>query len=132
MYGEANRAAARRVAASGPPAWRAIPARVLLLLALAATAAHGQAAADSLAIQAAALDYIEGWYAGDAERMERSLHPELVKRIVATRSGTSTLGEMTAAELVAATSRNTCIWRSGTGSGRSSTCSGSSGGASDR
>ncbi len=27
-----------------------------------------------------ALDYIEGWYAGDAERMERSLHDDLVKR----------------------------------------------------
>jgi hypothetical protein len=105
MDSEANRVAAHRVEASGSPAWRAIPASVLLLLALAAAAAHGQAAADSLAIRATALDYIEGWYAGDAERMERSLHPELVKRIVDTRGGTSTLGEMTAAELVAATSR---------------------------
>jgi hypothetical protein len=26
------------------------------------------------------LDYIEGWYTGDAERMERSLHPDLAKR----------------------------------------------------
>jgi hypothetical protein len=43
---------------------------------------YAQAPADSAAIRATALDYIEGWYAGDAERMERSLHPELVKRIV--------------------------------------------------
>lgn len=43
-----------------------------------------QTAADSTAIRATALDYIEGWFAGDAERMERALHPELVKRIVVT------------------------------------------------
>ncbi len=33
------------------------------------------------AIQAAALNYIEGAYAGNAERMERTLHPELHKVI---------------------------------------------------
>ena len=32
------------------------------------------------AVRAVALDYIEGWYLGDAERMERSLHDDLVKR----------------------------------------------------
>jgi len=25
------------------------------------------------------MDYIEGWYAGDAARMEKALHPELAK-----------------------------------------------------
>lgn len=35
---------------------------------------------DTDRVRAVALDYIEGWYAGDAERMERSLHDELVKR----------------------------------------------------
>ena len=33
------------------------------------------------AIVTTALDYIEGFYDGDAVRMERSLHPELAKRI---------------------------------------------------
>ena len=33
-----------------------------------------------VAIRAAALDYAEGWYERDAERMERCLHPKLVKR----------------------------------------------------
>lgn len=32
------------------------------------------------AVRAVALDYIEGWYAGDGERMGRSLHDDLVKR----------------------------------------------------
>ena len=41
-----------------------------------------QSQADSLAIRQTALDYIQGWYTGDAVRMERALHPELAKRIV--------------------------------------------------
>jgi hypothetical protein len=41
-----------------------------------------QSQADSVAIRQTALDYIQGWYTGDAVRMERALHPELAKRIV--------------------------------------------------
>lgn len=44
--------------------------------------APAQTAADSSAIRAAALDYIEGWYEGDAERMERAVHPALAQRSV--------------------------------------------------
>ncbi len=36
--------------------------------------------AEETAIRSAALDYVEGWYQGDAERMERALHPDFVKR----------------------------------------------------
>jgi putative lumazine-binding protein len=32
------------------------------------------------AIVATVLDYFEGWFDGDAGRMERALHPELAKR----------------------------------------------------
>jgi hypothetical protein len=35
---------------------------------------------DEAAVRAAALDYVEGWFDGDAARMERALHPELAKR----------------------------------------------------
>ena len=31
-------------------------------------------------IRRAALDYFEGWFDGDVERMDRALHPDLVKR----------------------------------------------------
>lgn len=41
-----------------------------------------QAPSDTSAIRTAALDYAQGWYTGDADRMSRALHPELVKRIV--------------------------------------------------
>jgi len=57
--------------------------------------------ADREAIKQAALDYVEGWYEGNAERMERALHPELAKRIVRTNEkGQSSLGQMSAMTLV--------------------------------
>ncbi len=72
-------------------------------LAAASTAAVA-AEPEAAAIEACARDYIEGWYAGDAARMERSLHPELAKRIVARRpDGRSTLQNMGAMALVQAT-----------------------------
>ena len=45
---------------------------------------HGrtQTTADSLSIAKTALNYIEGWYEGNAERMKQSLHPKLAKRRV--------------------------------------------------
>ena len=57
---------------------------------------------DKVAIRQAALDYIEGWYQGDATRMERALHPELAKRMVSTdpKTGRSTLSQMGAMTLV--------------------------------
>jgi hypothetical protein len=36
--------------------------------------------AERAAIVATALDYLEGWFDGDAERMDRALHPALAKR----------------------------------------------------
>jgi N-acyl-D-amino-acid deacylase len=60
-----------------------------------------QPVGDSAAIRATALDYIEGWYAGDAVRMERALHPHLAKRFVEPRAnGGVQLTETTALELV--------------------------------
>ncbi len=38
------------------------------------------AGSDEGAVRAAVNDYVEGWFDGDAGRMERALHPELVKR----------------------------------------------------
>jgi hypothetical protein len=32
------------------------------------------------AVRSAAMDYIEGWFEGDAGRMAQALHPELMKR----------------------------------------------------
>jgi hypothetical protein len=35
---------------------------------------------DEAAVEATVLDYFEGWFEGDAERMERALHPQFAKR----------------------------------------------------
>lgn len=76
----------------------------ILFALLSVTQVRAQNAADSLAIRTAALDYIEGWYEGNAERMERALHPELAKRIVRTNAeGKSRLDQMSAMTLVQGT-----------------------------
>ena len=82
--------------------------RIPIVLAAAALLIPGslsaQTAADSAAIKATALDYIEGYYEGNGERMERALHPELAKRIVRTNpQGRSQLGQMSAMSLVQGT-----------------------------
>lgn len=69
---------------------RLLPAACLLFTAVAAvlpSSLSAQTAADSAGIRNAALDYLEGYYSGDAARMERALHPDLAKRIV--RAGPS-------------------------------------------
>ena len=83
-------------------------ATMMLLL---TSASYGQAtsaaaaADESAAIKATALDYAQGWYEGNGERMERALHPELAKRMVYTdkESGKSRLSQMSAMTLTQAT-----------------------------
>ena len=54
---------------------------IALAFFLAAAPAAAQTAADSAGVRATALDYIDGWWTGDGQRMSSALHPELVKRI---------------------------------------------------
>jgi len=77
----------------------------LILSAAVTAAAQAQTAADSAAIKATALDYAEGWYEGNGDRMARALHPELVKRIVVrdTTTGKSMVQGMGASVLVNST-----------------------------
>jgi hypothetical protein len=64
--------------------------------------ARAQSDADAAAIRQTALDYVEGWYEGNAERMERALHPDLAKRIVSkdSKTGKDRLDSMSAETLV--------------------------------
>ena len=84
---------------------------ISLIIACVATialpsASQAQTAADTAAIRAAALDYIEGWYTGNAERMERAVHPDLAKRIMNTdQRGRRVLGHQSAMTLVLNTRR---------------------------
>lgn len=82
--------------------------RTMLLAALLSVPSTmpAQSAADSAAIRATALDYIEGWYTGNGERMERAVHPDLAKRIINTDPrGRSVLGHQSAMTLVQGTRR---------------------------
>lgn len=57
--------------------------------------------ADTAAILAAATDYVEGGYDGDAARIGRSLHPDLAKRIMrANPDGRPRLDQMSALGLI--------------------------------
>ncbi len=79
-----------------------------LLLALALSTAA--AADENDAIALSVFDYINGWYEGDAARMESSLHPDLAKRIVHKMGGRDELEHMSAMRLVQLT-------RAGAGTG---------------
>lgn len=61
-------------------------------------------------ITAAVRDYYEGWFDGDAARMRRALHPDLVKR--RTQDGTGSVLTATAADMIEATEQG-----AGTGHG---------------
>jgi hypothetical protein len=78
--------------------------RSSLMAILFALPAVAQSAAPSVpqdaAIRQAALNYLEGLYEGDAARVERALHPDLVKRRPESRGGKSRLNEMTASQLI--------------------------------
>ena len=79
---------------------------ILFAAMLAAPPVSAQSAADSAAIRQTALDYIEGWYEGNAERMERAVHPDLAKRIINTdQRGRNVLGHQSAMTLVQNTRR---------------------------
>ena len=78
----------------------------VMVLALAGGVSAQENDAEKAAIKQTALDYVEGWYEGNAERMERALHPELAKRIVRNSpEGRSRLDQMSAMALVQGTRR---------------------------
>lgn len=77
---------------------------LLALLFAMSSVAFAQTDADREAIKRAALNYAEGWYEGNADKMESSLSPDLAKRIARTNpQGQSSLGQMTAMALVQGT-----------------------------
>lgn len=75
-------------------------------MAVLAPRSQAQTAEDSAGIRQAALNYIEGWYEGNGERMEKALHPELAKRMVsADANNRSRLSQMSAMTLTQSTRR---------------------------
>ena len=62
-----------------------------------------QATTDETAIVDTVLDYFEGWFDGDAERMDQALHPGLAKRSL--KQDGQTLDETSAEWMIDATGR---------------------------
>ena len=68
------------------------------------TQAFAQIDAERDSIKRTALNYAEGWYEGNSEKMESALSPDLAKRIARTNEkGQSRLDQMTAMSLVQGT-----------------------------
>src|SRR5436305_1131505 len=80
---------------------------LFFVLLMFAGAVHAQGSdADREAIKQTALDYIEGWYEANPDRMERALSPDLAKRMVRTdQQGRSMLQQMSAMGLVESVKR---------------------------
>ncbi|MGB7207129.1 MAG: nuclear transport factor 2 family protein [Pyrinomonadaceae bacterium] len=68
------------------------------------SSAFAQVDAEREAIKRTALNYAEGWYEGNADKMESALHPDLAKRIARTNDkGQTRLDQMSAMSLVQGT-----------------------------
>lgn len=66
-----------------------------------------QTKADSIAIDKACRDYVEGWAEGNIERVSKAVSPELVKRTISQDAeGLNLITDMGASLLIGATKRN--------------------------
>jgi len=75
----------------------------IIILTVFTISAFGQADAEREAIKRTALNYAEGWYEGNADKMESALSPDLAKRIARTNDKNQTrLDQMSAMTLVQA------------------------------
>lgn len=79
---------------------------LLVCMLMSGLSASAQTAGDSAAIRATALNYVEGWYESNPDRMAKALHPELAKRIVnRDDKGNEWLGNQGATNLIQNTRR---------------------------
>ena len=65
-----------------------------------AFATQQQKTSDEAAIRATVTDYIEGYYTGDAGRMEKSLHPHYLKHTISGSNGQLKMTEKTGLQMV--------------------------------
>lgn len=83
---------------------RTLISTTLLIFFVCSVSALAQADADRDAIKRTALNYAEGWYEGNADKMESALSADLAKRIARTNErGQTRLDHMTAMALVQGT-----------------------------
>ena len=86
--------------------------RVILIVLIFGTAGcSGKNSGDIKAVMETVKNYCEGWHTGDGDRMARSVHPNLAKRMVSSPEQNSVLNEMNRDQLVSTT--KTGIGKSG-------------------
>ncbi|MBC8184745.1 nuclear transport factor 2 family protein [candidate division KSB1 bacterium] len=75
---------------------------LLIFVVLAVSVFAGDIQKEKEAIEKTALNYIEGWYSGDAVRMEKALYKDLAKRgvFVNPQNGETKISPVTAEALV--------------------------------
>jgi len=73
---------------------------LLTLLLLNLPAAATKPASDDAAIRATVNDYIEGYYTGDAARMEKALHPHYLKHTIRGDDGQLRMSETTGLQIL--------------------------------
>ena len=79
---------------------------IIVLLLGASYSGHSQVA-DSVAIRQTLLDYVEGYYNADWQRVAKAVHPELVKRIIMQdTSGLTAINTQGASLLIIGAKRN--------------------------
>ena len=80
---------------------------ILSILLICGSAGMAQTKSDSLAIEKACRDYVEGWVTGNADRVAQGISPELVKRTVSLdKEGASFTNNMSASLLIMITKMN--------------------------
>jgi len=71
-----------------------------LLLLNVTSATQPQKTSDEAAVRATIADYIEGYYTGDAPRMEKSLHPHYLKHTISGSDDQLRMTEKTGLQMV--------------------------------
>lgn len=80
---------------------------IVTVLLIAGLTGKTQTKDDSLAIEKACRNYVEGWATGDAARVAAGVSPELVKRTISQdKEGTSFTNNMSASLLIMITKTN--------------------------
>ncbi len=85
----------------------------ILLLSMCAPIVQAGNPDEISAIQKTAMDYMESWYEGDADRMKSSLHKKLAKRSLKGLYGEVTLRHSTASDMIMFTKQGygKSLWR---------------------
>jgi len=80
---------------------------LLVVLLFVSVYSFGQTKSDTVEIRKTVLNYIEGFYNSDYQRMAKAIHPELAKRIIVKDSiGNIMLQNMGSSQLIYNTKRN--------------------------